>query len=42
MTLSRGQTTRTDTNTIAAAVPAGTVPASGAYGDTVIATIVFR
>ena len=42
MTLSTGQTTRTDANTIAAAVPAGTVPASGAYGDTVIATIVFR
>lgn len=42
MTLSTGQSTRTDTNTIAAAVPAGTVPASGAYGDTVIATIVFR
>jgi len=42
MNLSAGQPTRTDTNTIAAAVPAGTVPASGAYGDTVIATIVFR
>ena len=42
MTLSTGQTTRTETNTIAAALPAGTVPASGAYGDTVIATIVFR
>ena len=42
MTLVSGQTTRTDTNTIAAALPAGTVPASGAYGDTVTATIVFR
>lgn len=42
MNLSTGQPTRTDTNTIAAAVPAGTVPANGAYGDTVTATIVFR
>lgn len=42
MNLSTGQPTRTDTNTIAAAVPAGTVPSTGAYGDTVTATIVFR
>jgi spore coat protein U-like protein len=42
MNLSRGQPTRTDTNTIAAAVPAGTVPSTGAYGDAVTATIVFR
>lgn len=42
MNLSTGQPTRTDTNTIAAAVPAGTVPASGGYGDTVTATIIFR
>jgi spore coat protein U-like protein len=34
--------TRTRTNTIAAAVPAGTVPSTGAYGDTVTATIIFR
>lgn len=42
MILSTGQPTRTDTNTIAAAVPAGTVPSIGAYGDAVTATIVFR
>jgi len=42
MTLSRGQPTRTDTSTIAAAVPAGTTPSSGAYTDTVTATIIFR
>jgi spore coat protein U-like protein len=42
MTLSNGQPTRTDTGTIAAAVPAGTVPSSGAYSDTVTATIIFR
>ena len=42
MTLSNGQPTRTDTSTIAAAVPAGTVPSSGAYSDTVTATIIFR
>ena len=42
MNLSTGQPTRTETNTIAAAVPAGTVPSSGAYTDTVTATIIFR
>lgn len=42
MNLSASQPTRTDTNTIAAAVPAGTVPSTGAYGDTVTATIIFR
>ena len=42
MTLSNGQPTRTDTSTIAAAVPAGAIPSSGAYSDTVTATIIFR
>lgn len=42
MNLSAGQPTRTDTNTIAAAMPAGAVPSNGSYGDTVTATIVFR
>lgn len=42
MNLSGGQTTRTDTNTIAGAIPAGTVPSAGSYTDVVTATIVFR
>jgi spore coat protein U-like protein len=42
MTLSTGQTTRTDTNTIAGAVPAGTAPSAGSYTDFVTATIVIR
>lgn len=42
MNLSAGQPTRTDTNTIAAAAPAGAVPSAGAYGDAVTATIIFR
>ena len=42
MNLSTGQTTRTATNTIAGAVPAGTVPSAGSYTDTVTATIVIR
>lgn len=42
MTLATGQTTRTNTNTIAGAVPAGTVPSAGSYTDSVTATIVIR
>lgn len=42
MTLTTGQTTRTDTNTIAGAIPAGTVPSTGSYTDAVTATIVIR
>ena len=42
MTLSNGQPIRTDTNTIAGAVPAGVVPAGGAYIDTITAIVTFR
>jgi len=42
MTLATGQTTKTDTNTVAGAVPAGTVPSTGSYTDSVTATIVIR
>lgn len=42
MTLSNGQPIRTDTNTIAGAVPAGVMPSGGAYTDTVTAIITFR
>lgn len=42
MNLTAGQPTRTDTNTLAAAVPAGPVPSVGAYSDAVTATIVIQ
>jgi spore coat protein U-like protein len=40
LTLTPGQLTRTDTNTMVGAIPATTAPTAGSYQDTVVATVV--